>query len=173
MSNDCLGTMRVVSKDKEAIRRFENIMRYKDDEFFCYKVKEFDCALITVEDEYWQAIYHFDVGWSMHRWFEDNDDPSDIIVKGYTKDCEPIYGTAHYTSVTHLCKVLGIGVEAFSTEPGMGLAEHAACGFNGNYDYRSEDYEEDGDGNETINGFGDSFEVYGNKEEIYNGRKVN
>lgn len=173
MSNDCLGTMHVVSKDKEAIRRFENIMQYKDDEFFCYKVKEFDRALVTVEDGYWQAIYHFDVGWSMRRWFEDNDEPDHIIIKDYTKDYEPIYGTAHYTSVAHLCKVLGIGVEAFSTEPGMELAEHAACGFNGNYDYRYEDYGEDEDGAETVNGFGNSFEVYGTKEEIYNGRKVN
>lgn len=173
MSNDCLGTMRVVSRDKEAIRRFENIMQYKDDEFFCYKVKSFNRALITTEDGYWQAIYHFDVGWCMRRWFEDDDEPGSIIINGYTKDNEPIYGTAHYTSVVHLCKVLGIGVEAFSTEPEMQLAEHAACGCNGNYDYRSEYYSEDGDGNEIVNGFGDSFKIYGNKEEIYNGCKVN
>ena len=38
MANDCCGTMRVVAKNKRAIDRFERIMQYKDDEFFCYRV---------------------------------------------------------------------------------------------------------------------------------------
>ena len=158
MANDCCGTMRVVSRDKGAIERFEKIMQYKDDEFFCYRVFEFERTSIAKEGDLWVAEYSTDVAWSSDKWFHDSDNPKEKIISGYNKKTyyredgtsyvaddwdSPIYGTAHYTSVTHLCKVLGIGVELWTTEPGCGFEEHAMADSLGRMKYDSEEYREE------------------------------
>lgn len=197
MANDCCGDMVVVSKSKDAIERFYRIMNYNDEEFFCYRVRGFD-SVSDIErdaDGYYRARYTCDSAWSSQNWYEDDDDPTRLLHLGYETEErvnsegkkytienfeKPIYGTAHYTSITHLCKVLGLGVEMWSTEPGCQFEEYATCDHNGNYEYTCEDYEEkypeDENGEpdynaepEEVHGFGDDFGCFRDSSEIYGG----
>ena len=187
MANGCCGTMRVVAKDKAAIERFEKIMQYKDDEFFCYRVFEFERTSMAKEDGLWVADYATDVAWGSDKWFHDEDKPDEHVIKGYEKTkvtlpsgevitrddyTKPIHGTAHYTSVTHLCKVLGIGVELWTTESGCGFEEHAMCDSLGRMKYDSEEYREectdDGEIVSEKHGFND-FGNWHSASEIYRG----
>lgn len=181
--------MRVVSKNKDAIDRFERIMQYKDDEFFCYRVFQFEKFDSYKDGEFYVADFSTDVAWGSDKWFHDSDKPDEKIVTGYENTrkivkpdgsvemCEdydkPIYGTAHYTSVRHLCEVLGIGVELWTTEPGMCFEEHADCDRNGDFHYEtakySEEYEDGEDGEpKEIHGFGEGFMEFMDSEDIYN-----
>lgn len=191
MANDCCGTMRVVAKDKSAIDRFEKIMQYEDDEFFCYRVfqfERFDDALYD-GDGYWVAEYSTDVAWGSDKWFRDSDNPNEKIIIGYNKKTyyrkdgtsyvaddwdSPVYGTAHYTSVRHLCKMLKIGVELWTTEPGCEFEEHAMCDSLGRVDYKtakySEEYTDDGEFFGEEHGFED-FGDWLSVSEIYGGRE--
>lgn len=188
MANDCCGTMRVVAKDKPAIERFERIMQYEDDEFFCYRVFQFERAEMFEENGLWIAEYATDVAWGSDKWFRDSDNPNKKIRIGYNKKTyhredgtsyvaddwdSPVYGTAHYTSVTHLCKVLGIGVELWTTEPGCGFEEHAMVDSLGRMKYDSAEYREectdDGEIVSEKHGFRD-FGDWLPASEIYGGR---
>lgn len=183
MANNCCGVMRVVSKSKETIDRFERIMHYEDGEFFCYRVFQFEKCDETYEDDgFYYADFATDVAWASDKWFYDEDDPNVKIVIDYTKDGDPkpIYGTAHRTSVTHLAAALGFGVELWATEPGCGFAEHATCTSQGDFRYETEKYAEtypEGEDGETdycaeptvFNGFGSEFGDFMSAEEIYDG----
>jgi len=189
MANDCCGTMRVVAKDKSAIDRFEKIMQYEDDEFFCYRVFEFERTSIAKEGDLWVAEFSIDVAWSSHTWFHDKDKPNEHIIKGYEKTkvtlpsgevitrddwTKPIHGTAHYTSVAHLCKVLKIGVELWTTEPGCGFEEHAMVDSLGRMKYDSEEYREECTDDGEVVGEKHGFDDFGDwhlASEIY-GRRV-
>ena len=178
--------MRVVSKSREAIERLERIMNYKDDEFYCYRVRGFDMeGEIEGDGVLFRADFYCDSAWCSGDWFTDFDSPETKIVVGYERDdsgnyisTKPIFGKAHYTSVTHLCRMLGLGVEMWSTEPGMCFAEHAGCDHNGVHFYETEDYTEeypeDKDGKvlyecqPTVRcGFGDKFGKWRTTGEIY------
>jgi len=187
MANDCCGIMRVVAKDKAAIERFEKIMQYKDDEFFCYRVFEFERTSISKEGDLWVTDFSTDVAWSSHTWFHDKDKPDEKIRIGYNKKTyhredgtsyvaddwdSPIYGTAHYTSVTHLCGVLGIGVELWTTEPGCGFEEHAMCDSIGRMKYDSAEYREECTDDGEVVGEKHGFKDFGDwlsASEIYGG----
>lgn len=187
MANDCCGTMRVVSKDKGAIERFERIMQYKDDEFFCYRVFEFERTSIAKEGDLWVVDYATDVAWGSDKWFHDEDNPYKKIRIGYNKKTyyredgtsyvaddwnSPIYGTAHYTSVTHLCEILKIGVELWTTEPGCGFEEHAMCDSIGRMKYKTADYSEEHNDDYELVGEKHGFEDFGDWHsalEIYGG----
>lgn len=189
MANDCCGTMRVVAKNKDAIDRFERIMRYKDDEFFCYRVFQFERHNKYRDGEFYVADFFTGVAWSSDKWFHDSDKPEEKIINGYEKTrkivcpdgseqmCEDynktIHGTAHYTSVTHLCEVLGIGVELWTTEPGCEFEEHAYCDRNGYFGYETAEYREEYEDGEycdpkEIHGFGDKFMEFMDSDDIYN-----
>lgn len=176
MANDCCGTMRVVAKDKRAIDRFEKIMQYEDDEFFCYRVFEFERTSTSKEGDLWVVDFSIDVAWSSHTWFHDKDKPGEHIIKGYYKTevtlpsgeaiirddwNNPIYGTAHYTSVKHLCKVLGIGVELWTTEPGCGFEEHAMADSLGRMKYEAAEYREEYTDDGEFVGEKHGFEYFG------------
>lgn len=181
MANDCCGFMRVASKSKETIERFERIMKYNDDEYFCYRVFQFDRnSDIEKDGDLFYADYFTDVAWGSNRWFYDEDEPDNLIHKGYeNNDCDkPIYGTAHYTSITHLSKILAFGVELWTYEPGCGFAEHAICNSAGMFSYETADYIEEypkgEDGGpdyecepEIRNGFGDQFNTFRSASKIY------
>ena len=145
MANDCCGTMRVVSKDKKAIERLRAIMNYEDPEYFCYRCMSFDPAGgIEEVDGFYVADFGFDVAWSSEPWFDKGDHPDRLIVKDYEKDGngkikfnhktnEPIaiHGTAHLTDLNTICKVLEIGLELYSTEPGCCFCEHRSVNSEG------------------------------------------
>ena len=188
MANDCCGTMRVVSKDRGAIDRFEKIMQYKDDEFFCYRVFQFSRFDEYIDGEFYVADFSTDVAWGSDKWFQDSDEPKERIVIGYEKKViavcpdgsertckdydKPIYGTAHYTSVTHLCKVLGVGVELWTTEPGCGFEEHAICDSLGRMSYSTAEYREECTDDGEVIGEKHGFENFGDwlsASEIYGG----
>lgn len=177
MANDCCGTMRVVAKDKAAIDRFEKIMQYKDGEFFCYRVFQFERCDETHEDDgFYYVDFATDVAWGSDRWFHDEDNPNEHIVNGYEKTevtlpsgevitsddwGSPIYGTAHYTSVRHLCRTLRIGVELWTTEPGCGFEEHAMCDSLGRMSYSTAEYREECTDDGEIVGEKHGFEDFG------------
>ena len=188
MANNCCGTMRVVAKNKEAIDRLERIMRYKDDEFFCYRVFQFEKFYAYKEGEFYVADFSTDVAWSSDKWFQDSDEPDRKIVIGYEKTRKivkpdssvemwedwdkSIHGTAHYTSVRHLCEVLGIGVELWTTEPGCEFEEHADCDHNGDFHYKTSVYREEYEDRENsepteVHGFGDKFMEFIDLDDIY------
>lgn len=187
MANDCCGSMRVVAKNKAAIERFERIMQYKDDEFFCYRVFQFERAEMFEEDGYWVAEYSTDVAWGSDKWFHDKDNPDEKIRIGYNKKTyyredgtsyvaddwdSPIYGTAHYTSVTHLCGVLDIGVELWTTEPGCGFEEHAMADSLGRMKYKTAEYREECTDDGEVVGEKHGFKDFGDwhsASEIYGG----
>lgn len=190
MANDCCGTMRVASKNKAAIERFERIMQYNDDEFFCYRVFEFERVNMFEEDGYWVAEYATDVAWGSDKWFRDSDNSDEKIRIGYNKKTyyredgtsyvaddwdSPIYGTAHYTSVTHLCGVLDIGVELWTTEPGCGFEEHAMADSLGRMKYETAEYREECTDDGEIVGEKHGFEDFGDwhsASEIYGGANI-
>lgn len=181
MANNCCGVMRVVSKSKGTIDRFERIMLYKDEEFFCYRVFQFEKMDDTQKDgDLYYADFLTDVAWGSSKWFFDKDSPDELIVLGHENNdwSKPIHGTAHYTSVTHLAAVLGFGVELWASEPGCGFAEHATATSKGESNYETKEYTEtypkDENGDEDYseeptvhNGFGDEFDVFSSAEEIY------
>ena len=181
--------MRVVAKGKSAIDRFEKIMQYEDDEFFCYRVFQFERTSIAKDGGLWVAEFSTDVAWGSGKWFQDSDKPEERIVIGHEKKTyqledgtsyvaddwdSPIYGTAHYTSVTHLCKVLGIGVELWTTEPGCGFEEHAMVDGLGRVDYKTAKYSEEYTDNGEFVGEEHGFKDFGDwlsASEIYGGRE--
>jgi hypothetical protein len=179
--------MRVVSKYKGAIERFEKIMQYEDDEFFCYRVFQFERAEMFEEGGLWVADYAIDVAWGSDKWFYDSDNPDEKIIIGYNKKTyyrkdgtsyvaddwdSPIYGTSHYTSVTHLCGVLDIGVELWTTEPGCGFEEHAMADSLGRMKYETAEYREECTDDGEIVGEKHGFKDFGDwlsASEIYGG----
>ena len=145
MANDCCGTMRVVSKDKKAIERLRAIINYEDPEYFCYRCRAFDLVEDVDEiDGFYVADFAFDVAWSSEPWFDNGDHPDKLIVNDYeknsngTKKIDPmtnepiaIHGTAHLTDLNTICKVLKIGLELYSTEPGCCFCEHRSINSEG------------------------------------------
>ena len=73
-----------------------------------------------------------------------------------------------------LCKVLKVGVELWTTEPGCGFEEHATCDSLGRVDYKtakySEEYTDDGEFIGEAHGF-EGFGDWLSASEIYGGRE--
>ena len=116
MPNWCEYTMKAVSKSQEALDRLINIMNYYDNEYFIYR-----CATVYEgdkyqEDGYFVTLLHGDVAWSCGSWF-------DTIER---KD-ETMESVGHYITLDLLCQRLGIAVEVFGEESGMGFQEHYLC----------------------------------------------
>lgn len=186
MANDCCGVMRVVSRDKGAIKRLSSIMCYDDPEYFCYRVRAFaflggdslDDA-IAREGELYVCDFETDAAWSSESWFDGTDSPDRLIVEGYDEENRPIHGTAHLISVDRLCRKLGLGVELYATEPGCGFCEHFLANrdgelvFNESAEYTLEyPIGEDGDydyGQEPVEKTEMELWKFSTPEEIYYG----
>ena len=177
--------MRVVAKSREAIERFEDIMNFKDAEFFCYRVRGFSrFGEITCENGFFSADFETDSAWSSESWFDGGDHPDILLHIGYekrpdgTEDCnKPIVGTAHRTDIHTLAPKIGIAVELWATEPGVGFAEHATCTHAGETEYDTRDLsivesEENEDEYEEINDFGDEWEEWGSLKDIWGNDEI-
>ncbi len=119
MANDCEYQMTAVSRSREALDRLVRIMNYEDSEYFIYRV--FDAELREdieeTGDGFHVARIDGDVAWSCESWFE-REERFDSIHEATG---------AHYITLDLLCRRLGIGVEVYGQEPGMGFQEYHKC----------------------------------------------
>lgn len=163
MANNCRYNIMAVSKNKESLERLFRIMDYKDKEYYLYRV--FDVCWITSPvkfgSEYCLAELHGDVAWSAFRWIEDEPNLTDTSSRG-----------AHYSVFPEICEALGIGVEIWTEESGIGFQEHYIVNHdgevlvNGCVDWAEEYEDEDGKLHESTGGF-DNYMEYSDIEDIY------
>lgn len=177
MSNDCGGVLKCVAKNKETLDRIKKILKYEDSEFCIHRCKDVGDGEDYQDGEFWVKDIYVDGAWDCHQFFDYGDNPDTKLVTGYEKDengndiyDKKIFGTAHFTDLCYIAKVLDCGFELYSTEPGMGFWEHLACNHNGELIIdETGDYElgED-DESFTIDGEDyDSFNEYMFADEIY------
>ena len=124
MANNCSYNIRVVAKDAEAIKRVFDIMRYKDKEFYLYRVfsveREFGLHERPWKGGFFYADFFGDVAWGCDRWINDNPDMENKSETG-----------AHYSTFVEICKALSVGVEIFAEEEGCGFQEHFIVNHDG------------------------------------------
>lgn len=131
MSNDCNYSMVAVSYKKSALEKLINIMNYKDENYYIYRVKEVDSSEIYSYDNYYCVDIFGIVAWSCYDWFNSKELPEELIMLNYNQG-NPIYGTAHYITMDLLCKKLKIGIELYSDECGCCFQEHYHVDHEGN-----------------------------------------
>ncbi|MBR4518463.1 MAG: hypothetical protein IKO65_05630 [Victivallales bacterium] len=166
MANECEFEMTAVSKSRGALERLVRIMNYKDPEYFIYRV--FDATLNgdieDTEDGFYIARIDGDVAWSCEKWFSSEERPDSV---------HEATG-AHYITLDLLCQRLGLGVEVYGQEPGMGFQEYHRCTHAGEVSSDCADWSEewcDDEGNELsepiekggLDGYGEES----SPEEIY------
>lgn len=148
MSNSCCGILKVVSKNEKVFERLEKILNYKDDEFCLYRCKFAEMINKPFKDgEYWVCDFSVDGAWSCRPFFENGDCVESKLVIGYEKTDEghanfnkPIEGTAHFTDLCHLAKVLDFGCELYASEMGCEFCEHFIVNHEGEYDCEEGEY---------------------------------
>ena len=175
MANNCFYQIKAVAKNKEALERLVQIMKYKDSEYFIYRCFEAE-ANIYKDGDFYVADISGDVAWSCSKWFATQENKDELIVLEYDNEFNPTYGTAHYISLDLLCKILGIGIELFSEESGCCFQENYHVNPNGEIivsdvvEWTEDwwDYENDCERDEPITTGG--FDYYGqfnSPEDIY------
>jgi len=113
MANNCFYDMHVVGRTKESVDRVYDILIYRDSEFFVYR-----CFCCDVYDEaheddgYWVCGLCGDVAWGISEWIN-MDQPSYSMENGSVK-----------RPLQCICKALGVGIEIWAEEEGMGYQEH-------------------------------------------------
>ena len=122
MANNCLYTMKAVSKDENALKRLVKIMEYEDNEYYIYRC--FSASIVETYEEGEFLVYMIsgDVAWSASNWFDacEYDDENHKTENG-----------AHYISLDLLCQRLGIAVEIYTEESGCCFQEWIMCDHNG------------------------------------------
>ena len=134
MANNCFYQIKAVAKNKEALERLVQIMKYKDNEYFIYRCFEAE-ANIYKDGDFYVADISGDVAWSCSKWFATQENKDELIVLEYDDNFNPTYGTAHYISLDLLCKKFGIGIELFSEESGCEFQEHYLVNSNGDFEF--------------------------------------
>lgn len=123
--------MKVVAKDKETIDRLLSIMKYEDKEFYIYRVRDVDVLYpAEKEGDNYSAVFEGDVAWGATPWVRGIPDPNSKSETG-----------ASYTNLVEICKALGIQIEIWTSEPGMGFQEYILINDNGEFDYQTEDWQ--------------------------------
>ena len=186
MANNCCGILKVVSKKKETLDRIKDILNYDDSEYCLYKCRWGEPRGEAFKDgDFWVQDFNISGAWSCDEFFHYGDNEDKKLVIGYEldengkEDCtRPKYGTAHFTNLCHLAKVLDFGCELFASEFGMGFCSHHLVNCNGELiwdesgDYsvkypETEDGEYDYDA-EPIEEFGiEDFMEFSFADEIY------
>ena len=162
MANCCGWDMMVVGKDKASLDRLLKILKYEDKEFYLYRV--FDAYVNTKprkRGDYYVARYYGDVAWSADPWVNATPNPDEKNDRG-----------ASYTNLREICKTLGIGVEIWTEEPGVGFQQHiiidsrGEVGVDDSEDWTDGYEDEDGEEVEEEGGFADYGE-FSHPDEIY------
>ena len=156
MPNYCDYDMKVVSKSKDSIDKLFSIMDYKDKTRQMYRVLDVNMDKVEREGNLFSCLFGGNVAWSCLYW-----------VEKYDKDL---------SILPELCKELGIGIELWSSEVGVGFQEHYVINKDGVVvvkecvDYR-EECNDDGEVINTQGGF-DNYGWYHNAENILLGQGV-
>ena len=155
MANCCNYAMKVVGKSEESLRRFLDILRYKDDELYLYRVQEAQSDLPyhdeTFSTDLWVMHVSGNVAWSCSHWLEDSPGQYGKSDRG-----------ASYSTIPEVCRKLGVGVEIWADEREMAFQQHILVDHEGRVKEKSNvDWfvEYDIDGN-TLSEEG-GFEEYG------------
>lgn len=185
MANDACGNLKVVARNKETLDRIFKILSYNDDEYCLYRCRDVQKNGEPFKDGgFWVQDFFVDGAWSCNPFFNHKDNPNEKLIIGYEKDEQgmddfdkKIYGTAHFTNLCHIAKILDCGFELYDNEPGCCFWEHFMCNHNGElvcdesgkYDL---DYGNNGEPVEEYdidyyNDFAFSDEIYGNDQLTY------
>lgn len=138
--------MKVVAKDKAVLERVFKIMQNEDEEFILAKNRGTnEMYSIKEENGFFSCDMDVDGAWDCSEFLYHEDDPKKLkvveqVYNPEKKDYDCKYGTAHYTNLPHLAKLLGFGFEAFTTEPGCGFCEHWCGNHLGEFDYDKAEY---------------------------------
>jgi hypothetical protein len=163
MANDCSFRLKAAAENKETLDRLLSIMKYEDKEFYIYRVRDVYVDmepnnLESKEGRLWTIGLMGDVAWSANPWVKGVPNPNDKSETG-----------AGYTNLVELCKTLGMGVEIWTSEPGMSFQEHILVNRHGEVEYDTADwqleYDEETDEPIESGGFSD-FERFNTPEEI-------
>lgn len=137
MANNCEYAMQLVSKDKNVLKKMYDILNYKDNDYFIYRVFDVYINAQTVDEaiEKYDTLFTLevfgDVAWDISQWFSTKEMIEEKIINGYDNNNEPIYGSAHYITLDLLCKKLGVGVEVWAQEPGCCFEGYATSNMRG------------------------------------------
>ena len=82
MANNCFYTMMAVSKNRNALERLLKIMRYKDIEYYLYRVFNADDDKIRESNGYYYVSINGDVAWSCANWFDTKEDLDSLAGTG-------------------------------------------------------------------------------------------
>lgn len=188
MANDCIGTLKVVAKDKGALKRVFKILNYEDEEFFLSRCRECSAPSDPYEENgFWVQDFEVDGAWNCGRFFATDEKIDEKRILDYEKDANgkrdfnnPIYGTAHLTNLCAVAKALDCGFELYASECGCCFWEHYSANHNGDLvvaesgDYNitypedengEENYDEDPTEEFDIDYYGE----FANAEKIYEG----
>ena len=124
MPNWCEYDMCAVAKNREVLERLIRIMNYKDSEYYIYRVNQATAGDIEQEDDLHTVRIMGFVAWSCGSWFD-----------RIERIDETIESCGHYITLDILCERLGIAVEVFGKEQGMGFQEHYLCNPKGDVIY--------------------------------------
>jgi len=154
MANICDVKMRIAAKDAESIRKFIEDVR-DHGTFLVYDgiftgEEEFDPGLVLDIDGAFAYDVWFSCKWSFITSFEE-----DGVNKAFGKN-EPSFVKYFH----EFCKDHGVGVEAYSEEPGVGFEEHYLIAPSGEIIESecvkmTENYNEEDDSWTKEGGFGD------------------
>lgn len=164
MANWCEYEMKVVSKDRKAIKRLLSIMQYKDSEYYLYRVSSAKEIIKDKVGDLHCAIILGYVAWSTHYWASPRKEDDFVSETG-----------ARIARLQDICKKLDIAVEIFSQEPGIGFQTHEVINNLGEIELDecvdwTERYEDlDGVVHEETGGFED-YGDYRNTAELYKER---
>lgn len=176
MANNCLYTMKMVSKNKSSLYNLLTILKYKHHQHFMYRV--FECITTTeptIEGDYYYSICEGDMAWSTTNWITYPTDKNRFLIDGYKKDkngiedrTKPIYVEGcYFTSLLDICKKYNIAVQIFGSEPGNGFQEMVHIKPNGEYYTYECDFESDDDFKPVK--YMKDYGVFSDTETIYNG----
>lgn len=115
MANCCFFDLTALGK-KEDLERLFRIMKYEDDEYYIYRVRDVEMyGLSEWKDDLYSMQLVGDVAWASELWVGDG---------SYGKKNEK--SGKIYTSMTHLSEILDLAIEWYTEEEGCGFAEHIA-----------------------------------------------
>lgn len=121
MANNCDFTIRAVGKTKESVEKLLDVLQYKNPEMCLYRVFSAEKTKEGAEQDgdLWLLDIVGDVAWACSMWLHATDTG------------RPYAGTSKLAVLPEICKSLGIGVEIWAEEPGVGFEQHILVNHEG------------------------------------------